>query len=85
MDQQIFTPVVPSSHQLCLLVKNCSTEFVIQVGRHTPLVWILGMNAVKSKLCYYSIQDLSIVRSQIFTDDIHTMIKDKTIQIVPNV
>ena len=66
---QRFMAVKPTCNQLCILVENRSREFTIHVGRKTPLVWLLGVSDVFSKLCYYSTQDEPVIRANILTVD----------------
>jgi len=55
--------VVPASdQQLCLLVKNFSTENTISVGYKTPLTWLLDMPRIDSKLCFCSMTELTSVK-----------------------
>lgn len=55
-------PVINSSSQLCLLVKNCSAEYSVYVGYKSPLQWLLDMPRLISKLCYCSTADLTKCR-----------------------
>lgn len=62
-EQYTFVTQPASMNQLCLLVKNCSTDCSIYVGRRTPLVWLLDMPRIKSKMCFFSSLELTFVRS----------------------
>lgn len=55
-------PVIGHSYQLCLIVKNCSSNLSIYVGNKSPLQWLLDMPRVVSKLCFCSIADLTRLR-----------------------
>jgi hypothetical protein len=60
--------LVPSSFspkQLCLFIKNTSSQYSIYVGYKSPLSWLLDMPRCYSKLCYCSIMDLSKLRMSI--------------------
>jgi len=59
---QVYKPVVTSSSQLCVLVKNCSSDYSIYVGYKSPLKWLLDMPRVMARLCYCPTADLTKCR-----------------------
>lgn len=57
-----FTPIVQSHSQLCLLVKNCSSDYSVYVGFKSSLQLLLDMPRIMSRLCYCTVADLTKCR-----------------------
>lgn len=63
------TAVPEHGSQLCLVVKNCSSNLTVYVGQKTPLQWLLDMARLSSKLCFCTIPELTDLRCELETDD----------------
>lgn len=62
---QVTTEVIPnvqSSSQLCLLVKNCSSEYSVYVGFKSTLQLLLDTPRIMSRLCFCTVADLTKCR-----------------------
>lgn len=64
------TAVPEHGSQLCLVVKNCSSNLTVYVGQKTPLQWLLDMARLSSKLCFCAISELTDLRCELETEDI---------------
>lgn len=51
-----------TAKQLVLLIKNNSSNFTIYVGQKSPLIWLLDMPRVSSKLCFCHVSDLTNIK-----------------------
>jgi hypothetical protein len=83
--------MVQQPQQLCLLVKNSSTEHTILVGYQTPLTWLLDMPRVTSKLCYCVNTELTKIKLGLHqlssknsnnNNKMYPIVEDKTIVII---